>query len=121
MHRCSNDARKFYQKVKRLTQGYKPEVSSCKDENGNLVTDPQGVLRLWRKHFSTLLQSDDDTNTAFMNVVHNPIDDDGVEIPPPSHEGVNVAITRLKNNKAAGPDRLPAELVGRKHQLIYKI
>ena len=64
MYRCRNDARKFYQKFKRLTEGYKPGVSSCKDEHGNLITDPQGVLRLWRKHFSTLLQGDDNTNTA---------------------------------------------------------
>ena len=69
------------------------------------------------------------TNTASRDVVPNPIDDDGVEIPPPSHEEVKVAITLLKNNKAAGPDGLPAELfkigcnelVGRMHQLIYKI
>ena len=46
MYRCRNDARKFYQKVKCLTEGYKPGASSCKDENGNLVTDPQEVLKL---------------------------------------------------------------------------
>ena len=84
---------------------------------------------MWRKHFSTLLQDNNGTNIAFRYVVPNPIDDDDVEIPPPSHDEVNVAIMRLKNNKAAGPDRLPAELfktgrndlVGRMHLLIYKI
>ena len=127
--RKSRCARKFYQKVKRLTEGYKPEGSSCKDENGNFVTNPQGVLRLWLKHFSSLLQGDCDTNITFKDVVPNPIDDDSVEISPPSHEEVKVAIMRLENNKAAGPDGLPTELfktgfnelVGRKHQLIYKI
>ena len=79
----------LYQKVKRLTEGYKPGAAHCKDENGNFVTDTQGVLRLWRKHFSTLLQGYDDTNTAFRYAVPNPIDDDGVEIPPPSQEVVN--------------------------------
>ena len=52
-----------------------------------------------------------------------------MEIPPPSHEEVKVAIMRLKNSKASGPDGLPAELfktgcnelVGRMNQLIYKI
>ena len=87
------------------------------------------MLRLWRKYFSTLLQGDNGTNTACRDVVPNPINDNGVEIPPPSHEEVKVAIMRLKNNKAAGSDGLPAELfktgcnklVGRMHQLIYKI
>ena len=97
---CRNDAPKFYQKFKRVTEGHKPGASSCKDEKGNLVTNPQGVLRLWKKHFSILLQDDDDTNTVFRDVVSNP-----VEIPPPSHEEV-----RLKSNKAAGPNDLPVEL-----------
>ena len=46
MYGCRNDARKFYQKFKRLIEGYKPGGSSCKDEHANLVTDQQGVLRL---------------------------------------------------------------------------
>ena len=58
-----------------------------------------------------------------------PIDDDGLEIPLPSHNELRVAIQRLKNNKAAGPDGLPAELfkaggdelVSSMHQLICRI
>ena len=91
MHRCRNDARKFYQNINRLTKVYKHGAPSCKDENGNLVTDPHGVLRLWRKYFSTLLQGNDDINTAFRDVVPNLIVDDGVEIPSLSHEEVKVA------------------------------
>ena len=58
------ERRKFYKLVKRLPEGYKAEASSCKHENGNLITDQQEVLWLWKKHFFTLLQCDDDTNTA---------------------------------------------------------
>lgn len=57
-----------------------------------------------------------------------PIEDDGIEIPPPSKDEVSFAIRRLKNNKAAGADGLPAELfkvggdrlTGSMHQLIGK-
>lgn len=35
---------------------------------------------------------------------------DDLDIPPPRHHEVRVAIKRLKNNKAAGADGLPAEL-----------
>ena len=55
MHRCMNKARKFDQKVKHLTEDYKFGASTCKDENGYLVRDPQEMLMLWRKHFSTPL------------------------------------------------------------------
>ena len=52
-----------------------------------------------------------------------------MEIPPPRHEEMKVAIMRLKTNKATGPDGIPAELsktgcnelVERMHQLISKI
>ena len=56
------------------------------------------------------------------------IEDDGVEISPPSHNEVRVAIQRLKNNKAAGPEGLLTEffkvggdeLIKSMHQLIYR-
>ena len=58
-----------------------------------------------------------------------PIDDDGEGLTTPSRNKVRVAIQRLKNNKAAGPDGLPAELfkaggdvlVRSIHQLIYRV
>ena len=95
----------------------------------SMVTYPHAMLRLWRKYFSTLIQGDDDINTAYRGIVPNAIDDDGVEIPPTSHEAVKVATMRLKPNKAARLDGLPAELfnagcselVGRMNQFIYKI
>ena len=76
------------------------------------MTDEQGVLRLWRHHFSTLLRGDGDINSITKeDSKPAPIDDDRVEISPPSHNEVRVAIQRLKNNRATGPDVLPAELV----------
>ena len=39
-------------------------ASSWNDESGNLVTASQGLLWLWRKYFSTLLQGVDGNNTA---------------------------------------------------------
>ena len=64
MFGSKNDAQKFFKEVKRLTEGFKPGASSCRDERGNLVTDAQGVLRLCKDHFSTLLLGDGDINSA---------------------------------------------------------
>ena len=95
----------------RLTEGFTPGTSSCRDARGNLVTKALGVLRLWRHRFSTLLRGDGDINFATTEESEPaPIDEDGVEIPPSSHNEVRVAIQLLKNNKAARPDCLPAEL-----------
>ena len=69
------------------------------------------VIWLWRHHFSTLLQGIGDINAATREDSEPaPIDDDGIEMPPPSHNEVRFAIQRLKNNKAVGPDGLPAKL-----------
>ena len=65
----------------------------------------QKVLRLWRKHFSTLLQGDEDVSIPFTDVVPNTIDDNRVEISPPSYEVIKVAQTA-----ATGPDGVPVEL-----------
>ena len=99
MYRSRNDAQKFFKNVKRLTEGFKPGTSSCRDERGNLVTDAQGVLRLWTHHFSTLLQGESEINAATRKDSEPaPIDDDVVEIPPPSYNELRAAIQRLKNN-----------------------
>ena len=70
LHRCRIDVRKFYQNFKLLIESHKPGAPLCKDENGHLVTNPEGVLRLWKEHFSTLLQGNDNTNTAFRELAH---------------------------------------------------
>ncbi|XP_060665808.1 uncharacterized protein LOC132798106, partial [Drosophila nasuta] len=111
------------------TNGFKTGASNCRDENGNLVTDTQCTLRLWRAHFSQLLAGDDGTNPAIGGSSPIPPIDDNVDIPLPSHDEVRVAIMRLKNNKAAGADGLPAELfkaggeelIRCMHQLFCKI
>ncbi|XP_067648054.1 uncharacterized protein, partial [Eurosta solidaginis] len=123
-----NNARKFYQKIRRQTEGFKTEENSCKNENGDLVTDVRKVLSLWREDFSALLNGendlpyrDDEPDAA--------IDDDGINVPPSDYDEVRIAITRLINNKAAGAGGLPAELfkyggeelVRRMPQLLRKI
>ena len=124
---CSrNDARKFYEKIKRQTGGLKTGAAACKDENGNLVVDTQGMLRIWREHFSRLLNGDINTDEAEPEI---PITDDGVEIPPPDYNEVCIAAKRLKNNKAPGADGIPAELfktggqelINRVHMLLCRI
>ncbi|XP_067634787.1 uncharacterized protein [Eurosta solidaginis] len=123
-----NNARKFYQKIRRQTEGFKTGANSCRNENGDLVTDVQRVLRFWREHFSVLLNGG--SNSPRRDEEPDPaIDDDGIYVPPSDYDEVRIAITRLKNNKTVGADGLPAELfkcggeelVRRMQQLLSKI
>ncbi|XP_054082672.1 uncharacterized protein LOC105219245 isoform X1 [Zeugodacus cucurbitae] len=98
------------------------------ESRGDLVIDDQSILSLWREHFSSLLNGSEST-TPGDGEPDSPIDDDGADVPLPDREEIRIAITRLKNNKAAGADGLPAglfkyggeELIRCLHQLLCRI
>ena len=46
MHGSRNDARKLFQKIKRMSEVFKSKSSFCKDQDGNLVTDIKSSLDL---------------------------------------------------------------------------
>ena len=127
MYRSRKDAQTFCKNVKCLREVFKPGASSCRVERGNLVRDAQAVQRLWRHHFSTLLRGEGDINAATSEDSEPaPKDDDGVDIPPSSHNEVRVAKKKKKNNKAAGTDAELFKAGGDKfprsmHQLICRI
>lgn len=83
--------------------------------------DLQLILRIRKRDFSTILQSDYKHNFATTKSVLNSINNDGVSIPSPYHEKVRVAIWRLKNNNLAGHEAGEDNLVGRMHQGICRI
>ena len=92
------------------------------------------MLRLCRKHFSTLLQGDHVTNTAFRDVVPKPSDGDGVKISRLAMKSSKSRLCVLKAIKrqvlmaSSSPSPSPSPfktgydmLVGRMYQLIFKI
>jgi hypothetical protein len=131
MHGSRNEARKFYQKVKRMAHGSKTGAPSCRDKDGNLVTDVNSKLEIWRAHFCEVLNGDDQNNSA--NEERTPWQPiaqyNNDSVPPPDLHEVTLAIQRLKNIKAAGLDGLPAELfkaggeelITHMHQLLSQI
>ena len=62
MHGSRNDARKFFQMIKRMSEGFKSKPSFCKDQDGNMVADIESSLELWRTHFNATLNGDDTNN-----------------------------------------------------------
>jgi hypothetical protein len=77
-----------------------------KDENGNLLADPNNILIMWMNYFSELFS------------VHNVSDVRQIEIhtaeplvPGPSHLEVEIAIAKMKKYESPGSDEIPAELI----------
>lgn len=125
--RDRNQARKFYKSVNKQRKGHVPITSTCKDKSGNLITEKQKVLNRWQEFFEELLNGDCDRLTP---QTRNSLDFDNIDdVPPPTLEEVQKAIHSLKNNKSAGSDGIPAELLKAAgtnfnstfHQLLYKI
>ena len=104
----ANETRKFYGKINQFRKGFVPRADKCRDAEGNLLVNRSEAISRWRQYFNEHLNGD----TA---------DGDGIEInlgvpgadeqfPAPDLQTIQKEIKELKNNKAAGKDRLPSEL-----------
>jgi hypothetical protein len=77
--------------INEFKKGYQPRINDIKDENGNLLTDPQSVLNWWKNFFNQVLN---------VHGVHDirQIDIHMAEpsVPEPSLIEVKIAIGKLK-------------------------
>lgn len=104
----ANESRKFYNKLNNQRRGFNPRLNFCRAADGTLLTNKTDVLSRFQQHFDTLLNGD---QTEAHVTDFEFLDDDGRAVASPTFEEVSAAITSLKNNKAPGPDNIPAELL----------
>jgi len=45
----------LYRGINEFKKGYQPRINIIKDENGNLLADPQNVLNRWKNFFNQVL------------------------------------------------------------------
>ena len=123
-----NDSRKYYKILNDQRRGFNPQVNMCRALDGTLLTNKTDVLARWQEHFDALLNGELLTNEAM--VAGFPDDDGNAQtVLEPTREEVANAIKSLKNNKAPGPDGIPAELlknggddlIGFLHEMILEI
>jgi hypothetical protein len=41
--------------INEFKKGYQPRINTIKDENGNLLADPQSALNKWKNFFNQVL------------------------------------------------------------------
>jgi hypothetical protein len=86
-----------------------------KDENGNLLADPQNVLNRWKNFFNQVPNVHGVHDVRQMDIhTAEPL------VPEPSLVEVEIAIRKLRSYKSPGTDQIPAELVkaGLKHYIL---
>jgi hypothetical protein len=95
----NKNIRDLYRGLNEFKKGYQPRINIIKDENGNLLADPQSVLNRWKNFFNQVLN---------LHGVHDvrQIDIHTAEplVLEPSLFEVEIGIGKLKSYKSLGTD-----------------
>jgi hypothetical protein len=84
----------LYRGINEFKKGYQPRINIIKDENGNLLADPQNVLNRWKNFFNQILNIYEVHDVRQMDIhMAEPL------VPEPSIFEVEIAIEKLKNFK----------------------
>jgi hypothetical protein len=102
----NKNIRDLYRDINEFKKGYQPRINIIKDENGNLIADPQNVLNRWKNFFNQVLNV-----RGVHDVRQKDIQTAEPLVPEPSLVEVEIAIRKLKSYKSPGTDQIPAELI----------
>jgi hypothetical protein len=102
----NKNTRDFYRGINEFKKGYQPRINIRKDENGNLLADPQSILNRWKNFFNQALNicGVHDVRQKDVHMVE-PL------VPEPSLIKVEIAIRKLKSYKSPCTDQILAKLI----------
>jgi hypothetical protein len=88
-HRSIQDSRKYYKRLNGVRRPFEPQVAMCRAKNGELLTNKNQVLAIWKEYFEEHLNEGSKSERPT-----RPVDlrDDGVEIDLPSHKEIERAL-----------------------------
>jgi hypothetical protein len=93
----NKNIRDLYRGINEFKKGYQPRINIMKDENGNLLTDPQNVLNRWKHFFNQVLNVHGVHDVRQMDIhTAEP------SVPEPSLIEVEIAIGKSKSYKSPG-------------------
>jgi hypothetical protein len=112
----NKNIRGLYRGINEFKKRYQPRINIIKDENGNLLADPQNVSKRWKNFFNQVLNINGLHDVRQMDIqMAEPL------VPEPSPVKVEIAIGKLKSYKSLGTDQILAELIkagGVKHYVL---
>jgi hypothetical protein len=104
----------LYRGINELKKRYQPRINIIKDENGNLLADPQSVLNRWKNFFNQVLNIHGVHNVRQMDIqTAEPL------VPEPSLFEVEIAIGKLESYKSPGTDQILAELAKAGSEILH--
>ena len=103
-----NRMKDVYDVTRKLTGKFNKSSSHIRDNHGNLLKTDEDTLNRWAEHFNDILNVPSPQTEADIPPSEDTLD---ILTEPPSLEEIKLALKTLKNNKAAGPDNIPAEVL----------
>jgi hypothetical protein len=93
----NKNIRDFCRGINEFKKGYQPRINIIRDENGNLVTDPQSVLNSWKNFFNQVLNVYGVCDVRHMNIhMAEPL------VQEPSLVKLEIAVEKLRRYKSPG-------------------
>ena len=81
------------------------QVRMMKDKDGNVMTDEESVLRIWKEYYMGLMNEENERERR-----ENDGERVNLEVESISKEEVRENMQRMKNGRAVGPDDIPVEV-----------
>ena len=103
-----NRMKDVYDVTRKLTGKFNKSSSHIRDNHGNLLKTDEDTLNRWAEHYNDILNVPSPQTEADIPPSEDTLD---ILTEPPSLEEIKLALKTLKNNKAAGPDNIPAEVL----------
>jgi hypothetical protein len=120
--RSSNKTRAFYQKLYRSQKDFQHRTIVCTDKDSTILSSDEAILERWAQYFDELLNGNVFKHLEGMTIVQNQGSPE-IEEPVLTNNEVELAIKKLKNNKALQMNLIQAgpEYVMHLHQLMVNI
>ena len=105
-----NDTKSFYEALKVVYGPRRFSLHLVRSTDGVLIRNKELILKRWAEYLHNLINKVHTTDPGFLDdlptlPIISKVDD------PSSFDEVEKAILSLKDNKAAGPDNIPAEVI----------
>ncbi len=96
----------LYDTTKKLAKKHSAPTRPVKSKEGDTLTSIEQQLTRWVEHFKTLLNRPPPTSAANIPPAEEPLN---INCNRPTRSEIKSAIKQMSNNKAPGPDTIPAE------------